>query len=232
MPIRYALYNNHLTADPNDHTAIVFPVKTIGMGEIIEKIANRGSTVTTADVISVFENFQEALKESLLEGDNVTLPFGNYSLAIKGSFNGKTDSFDPNRHHIAVKVAPGAKLRKITQQEISVHKETANVLKPEVLEFTDINTGEKDSIVTPGGMGQILGTNLKFNTEIADEGIFFIPDTGADAIKVQIIGTLKPSTLLFIIPTELLAGEYFIEVRSIINNEMRIGNYNKELSVS
>ncbi len=232
MAIRYAIYNNNLSPDPNDHKAVVLSTNTIGMDDIVEKMINMGSTVTKADTISVMENFQSTLKNALVDGYNVNLPFGNYFLTIKGVFNGKTDFFDPTRHQILVKIAPGLALKEITKLGIPVQKDIAHVLKPEILEFTDINTGEKDSIVTPGGLGQILGANLKFNTEIAEEGIYFIPDSGGEPTKVQIVGTLKPSSLLFIIPPELIAGEYFIEVRAIINNEMRIGNYNKGLSVS
>ncbi len=231
MPIQYSLRENHLTPDPNDFMASVTPTRTVEMEDIISRMIDRGSTVTKADILSVMEDFQKALEAFIEEGASIVLPFANYSTSIKGVFEGQDASFDSAKHQVAINVNPGKEIKALTKKRLSVQKQEATVPQPNLAIFTDFNTGEKNSIITPGGMGQILGHRLKFDPAVAEDGIYFVKDDNNET-KVTVVGQNKPSVLMFMIPAELTSGDYTLEVRVKVGDNIRLGKLTNTLSVA
>lgn len=72
--------------------AVVTATRTAELDDVIQRMSERGSTVTKADIVSVLEDFQGALESLLAEGANINLPFANYSTSIKGVFKDQTQS--------------------------------------------------------------------------------------------------------------------------------------------
>lgn len=83
MSIHYSLRPNHLTDDPNDHMASVSPLRTAELEDVIQRMIERGSTVTRPDIISVFADFQRSLEDLLAEGSNVTLLLQTFLLVLR-----------------------------------------------------------------------------------------------------------------------------------------------------
>lgn len=231
MPIEYVLRENRLTAEPGDYMAMVRPTRTADYEEVTDRILERESTVGKADILSVFQNYLVSIINILAEGANVNLPFANFSCSIKGTFNGPDDSFDPNRHQVVINITAGKELRNAFRERVTVLKQETVVPTPNLLEYTDFNTGERNSIITPGGMGQINGHRLKFDVTDPAQGIFFVASDGSE-IRVSIIGQNKPSNLMFMLPAELTAGEYTLEVRVKMAEDLRTGSLNEALSVA
>ncbi len=100
MPIQYILRENHLTPETDDYVASVISTRTLVLKDIIDHMVAQGSSITSADILSVLDNFQKTLESVLSEGANVKLPFANFSSSIKGKFVGMRDSFDHSRHQI------------------------------------------------------------------------------------------------------------------------------------
>ncbi|MFN0048638.1 MAG: DUF4469 domain-containing protein [Cytophagales bacterium] len=79
-----------------------------------------------------------------------------------------------------------------------------------------LRVGEKhqrwQSKLTPGGIGQVIGEELKFNTANVAEGIFFVDAAGV-ATKVAILATRTEEKLMFSIPATLPVGTYTKEVK-------------------
>jgi hypothetical protein len=202
MPIQYTLRDNRLTPDPNDYMAMVTPIRIVELEGVIDRMIERGSTVTRADILSVFEDFQSALESLIAEGTNVNLPFANYSSSIKGIFDGASDNFDPSRHQVLPVVNPSRRLRDFYRGGVSVAKQEATLPTPNLLEYLDINSGERNSIVTKGGMGQIMGHRLKFELADSQQGIFLI-DAQGEETRIATVGENKPSRLMFMLPATL-----------------------------
>jgi hypothetical protein len=80
--------------ESNDYRAYVGAFNTVDLKNLINWMLERGSTVTKADILSVFEDFGAALEFMLNEGYNVNTPFANFRSGIKGIFMGNTDVFD------------------------------------------------------------------------------------------------------------------------------------------
>ena len=84
---------------------------------------------------------------------------------------------------------------------------------PYITEVTDIVTGTVNTTLTKGGVVQLVGSRLKFDAKDAAQGIFFVPETG-EAVRAAVIAENKPARVMAIIPADLAAGTYYIEVRS------------------
>lgn len=231
MSTNYVLHENKLTSDPNDYMARVRPTGTADFDDIVSRIIERGSTVVKSDILSVLEDFNSAVESILLEGRNVNMPLANFKVAIKGTFNGLEDSYDSTRHKIVASASPGSRLKKTISDQMKVSKQESSKTEPTPQVFINHNTNERNSTVTPGGMGEIIGYRLKFDESDTQQGIFFIAEDGTET-RAQIVGANQPSKLLFIIP-ELTAGDYSIEVRSIYNeNELRSGSLDETVTVA
>ena len=111
MSISYYLRKNHLTEEPDDYRAYVSASNTVDLENLINWMLERGSTVTKADILSVFEDFGSALEFMLNEGYNVNTPFANFRSGIKGVFMGNTDVFDTSRHQVRPRISTGLRLR-------------------------------------------------------------------------------------------------------------------------
>ncbi len=233
MAIKYVLLENNLTADPDDYVAHVQPVGTADLETVIERIIQQGSTVTRADIVSVLEDYCTAIENLLLEGMSVTTPLANFGISIKGVFNGPTDSFDPARHQLLPALRPGARLRRTIRERGTVVKGEAVTLTPNPRTYVDLNSGERDSVLTPGGMGQIIGHRLKFDPTDPAQGIFFIAEDGTET-RVTVVGRNKPGELMFLVPEGLAAGEYTLEVRAILKGgtKIRSGRLDEVLTVT
>jgi hypothetical protein len=162
----------------------------------------------------------------------VNLPVANFLLSIKGVFNGTDDSFDPSRHLIDVSINPPSSLLEKIRKNATVAKEEAKQNVPNLLEYIDYGSEERNSILTPGGIGQIRGHRLKFDADDDTQGIFFVAEDGAET-KSTMVSRNKPADLMFLVPNDLTAGEYTLEVRSNMGtNELRIGRLTRPLSVA
>ena len=230
MPIHYSLFENYLTADPNDYIARVSPTRIAELEDVINRMIERGSTVTRADIVSVLEDFEKALQSLLSEGANVNLPFANYSAGIKGVFNGQTDTFDSSRHKMQINVQPGKSIKAYFATNAVCEKDETLLPQPNPIDFVDLSSGERNSIITPSSMGQVIGSKLKFNPDVAEEGIFFIATDNSET-KVTIVGKNKPGELMFLVPA-LTSGEYHLAVRSGFGEEIREGRLKSTLSVA
>ena len=115
----------------------------------------------------------------------------------------------------------------------TAHKQEAIKPRPNPVEFTDVNSGERNSVLTPSGMAQLIVHRLKFDLAEADQGIYTIAADSAET-KVAIVGGNKPAELMFLIPDTLTAGDYTLVVRATIHDsaDVRQGNLDAVLTVS
>jgi len=233
MTITYVLHENHLTSDPNDYMAMVQPNGTAEMEAVIQRMIEQGSTVTRADIFSVLEDYHSALESLVLEGFNVLTPCANFGASIKGIFDGQADIFDPARHRVWPNVVPGTRLRTTVVSRGQTTKGEAVMPRPNLLEFIDINSGERNSVLTPGGMAQLIGHRLKFDPADAQQGVFFIAGDGAET-SVEVVGRNKPAELMFLIPDTLTTGDYTMEVRVVIRDgaNLRTGRLEAALTAA
>ncbi|MCK4340147.1 MAG: DUF4469 domain-containing protein [Phycisphaerae bacterium] len=233
MPIHYALFENNVTADPDDYAASVQMTDTADLDTLIRRMIERGSTTTRADILAVMEDAIGACESMLLDGMRVN--FGGLVELfprVRGIFNGATDTFDPARHSVDVGANPGSRVRQTVRDTASVVKDEAVKPSPNPLEYRDVGSDTTNDQVTPGNIGQLSGSRLKYDATQADEGIYFVATAGGET-KVATVQKNKPSQLVFLVPAGLLAGTYYVEVRARIRGgtDLRIGRLDSVLTV-
>jgi len=180
--------------------------------------------------------YGEVVSAIIKDGSAVNTPLMNTSMSISGVFNGANDAFDKKRHTVNLNITAGILLRSVLPK-IKCEKTEGASTDPYITEVTDIVTGTVNTTLTKGGVVQLVGARLKFDAKDAAQGIFFVPETG-EAVRAAVIAENKPARLMAIIPADLTAGTYYIEVRTKIlegnksGKTLKTGRFNKALTVA
>ena len=210
--LKYCLRENLLTPAPDDYMAQVTDVRSYTLDEIIDLMMDKGTTLTRADVAATLQVYGEVCSSLIKDGAALNTPLMNTSMSISGVFDGANDSFDKKRHTVNLNLTAGTLLRDAVTK-VKCEKTEGASTDPYITEVTDIVTGTANTTLTKGGVVQLVGSRLKFDAKDAAQGIFFVPETG-EAVRAAVIAENKPARLMAIIPADLAAGTYYIEVRS------------------
>ena len=210
--LKYCLRENLLTPAPDDYMAQAADVRSYTLDEIIDLMMEKGTTLTRADVAATLQVYGEVVSAIIKDGSAVNTPLMNTSMSISGVFDGANDSFDKKRHTVNLNITAGTLLRDAVTK-VKCEKTEGVSTDPYITEVTDIVTGTANTTLTKGGVVQLVGARLKFDAKDAAQGIFFVPETG-EAVRAAVIAENKPARLMAIIPADLAAGTYYIEVRS------------------
>jgi len=230
MPIRYVLFENRLAGDDGVYEARVRASGRAGPEEIAERMIARGASLPKTEIVALLQDSTQAIAELLLEGRSVLTDGANYRVTIKGNFEGPGDRYDPSRHQVDVSVSPGRALRQAVREQARFAKKSAPPPQPRPGAYLDLASGTRNSILTPGGMGRVLGSHLQYDPDDAGQGIFFLT-AGRSATRVQVVARNMPRELIFAVPP-LAPGEYRLEVRAAVyGNSARRGGLDKRLVV-
>ena len=234
--LKYSLRENLLTPALDDYMAQAADVRSYTLDEIIDLMMEKGSTLTRADVAATLQVYGEVVSAIIKDGSAVNTPLMNTSMSISGVFDGANDSFDKKRHTVNLNITAGTLLRDAAAK-IKCEKTEGASTDPYITEVTDIVTGTVNTTLTKGGVVQLVGARLKFDAKDTAQGIFFVPETGAP-VRAAVIAENKPARLMAIIPADLAAGTYYIEVRTKIlegnksGKTLKTGRFNKALTVA
>ncbi len=233
MPIKYALFENNITADPDDYAATVQISGSAAGDDLVQDIIDQGTTVNKPDILAVTAALKLACQRRVEEGQRVNY-FGmvEFFPRVKGVFTGAMDTFDPARHTLDIGANPGSELRDAVRAGASVEKVEAVKPSPNPVEYRDIGSDTTNDTVTVGNIGQLSGSRLKYDPAQADEGVFFVATAGGET-KVSTIQKNKPSQSVFLVPATLVAGTYNLEVRARVGGgtELRTGRLDAVVTV-
>ena len=234
--LKYCLRENLLTPAPDDYMAQAADVRSYTLDEIIDLMMEKGTTLTRADVAATLQVYGEVVSAIIKDGSAVNTPLMNTSMSISGVFDGANDSFDKKRHTVNLNITAGTLLRDAVTK-VKCEKTEGVSTDPYITEVTDIVTGTVNTTLSKGGVVQLVGSRLKFDAKDTAQGIFFVPETG-EAVRAAVIAENKPARLMAIIPADLAAGTYYIEVRTKIlegnksGKTLKTGRFNKALTVA
>ena len=232
--LKYCLRENLLTPAPDDYMAQAADVRSYTLDEIIDLMMEKGTTLTRADVAATLQVYGEVVSAIIKDGSAVNTPLMNTSMSISGVFDGANDSFDKKRHTVNLNITAGTLLRDAVTK-VKCEKTEGASTDPYITEVTDIVTGTANTTLTKGGVVQLVGSRLKFDAKDAAQGIFFVPETG-EAVRATVIAENKPARLMAIIPADLAAGTYYVEVRTKIigssqkSKTLKTGRFDKPLT--
>ena len=234
--LKYCLRENLLTPAPDDYMAQAADVRSYTLDEIIDLMMEKGTTLTRADVAATLQVYGEVCSSLIKDGAALNTPLMNTSMSISGVFDGANDSFDKKRHTVNLNITAGTLLRDAVTK-VKCEKTEGVSTDPYITEVKDVVSGKTNDILTKGGVVQLVGSRLKFDAKDKAQGIFFVPETG-EAVRATVIAENKPARLMAIIPADLAAGTYYIEVRTKIAEggkalkNLKTGRFAKALTVT
>ena len=208
--LKYTLVENLLTERPDDYSAQPASTRSYDKEAIIGRILGKGTLLTRTDVLAVFNGLEETVVDIVKDGGTINLPLFNTSFSISGVFDGPMDVFDPSRHKLNINLTKGTLLRK-AESEVRMAKTDAVTPQPSIVEVRDAVSGTVNETLTPGGVIQLWGSNLKIAGDDAANGLWFVPETG-EPVKAEVVVANKPSQLIAMIPATLTAGKYSLRI--------------------
>lgn len=206
MTINFTLQRNETLSDPRLCTARVRPSGTADLEAIVGYMMET-ATVAKPDVLGVLEGFFRAVEYLLLDGKNVVTPIAVYRTAIQGLFVDEQDGFDPSRHAVRAAASAGARLRRAVRMGAQVNKLHGVAPAPAPKRYCDIETGQDNAALTPGGQGRVLGLHLSFDPADPQQGVFFLAADGTAVRVERPPARNKPGEVILVVPA-LPAGAY------------------------
>lgn len=241
MTTDYIIQPNSLGTIENPCRAAIEYTGTIDLGGIFDVMVFRGSSINKADMLGVFEDLRDTVVLELLDGKKVKTPLGIIGISIHGGFVSEDDVFDPSRHRIDIHITPGEHLRDAVIKHLQVKKQERVIPSPSPRIYTNPSLEEQETnLLTPGGMARISGYRLKFDNADMEQGIFLLPldpnnkpDAGRLTVRIAVVGRNKGRELLFMVPADLAAGAYALEVKARFGTtKLRTGSLEQILSVA
>lgn len=229
--IKYSLHLNNLNTGVENYHAIVQSNTTLDMNQVIKEMIKQGSGVSEAVAEAVLKDFFSTLEKLLLYGFRVSTPMVICGVSIQGVFENSADSFDPNRHTVNLVCTPTRQAQRSLQGQAQVQKQLPQTPQPHLLQYLNLHDTEGGPILTPGDVSQVIGSTLGFDEADPNQGVFLV-DTDGSSRRMNRIVRHTPTDLLFLVPPDLTAGEYRLEVRAQFGAEMRIGTYKQSLTVA
>lgn len=234
MPLQYYLAENLLTPDPNDYAAKPINVRSYALEEIINRMANKGMTLTKVDISAVLQAYHDEISSIIADGGAINTPLFNAQPSISGVFNEATDSYDATRHKIKANLSGGTMIKEAITK-ISVNKVAAPASGTQITAVIDKTTNTTNNQLTANAPIEITGSRIKVTDDIT-AGVFFIAADGTESQATMIV-TNNPSNLVVMTPT-LVSGEYVVEIRTFYSGggkplkDIRTTRLSKKLSVA
>lgn len=206
--LKYSLLENTLINRRGDYLARTKVSKRYDKDQFIQRLVGKGTLVTETDAVAALNIIENTIIEIIQEGGTLNLPLFNTSFSIGGVFNSPLDSFDPLRHKLNVNLQKGTLLRE-AEKQVALKKTNTIIPLPAIVEVRDTISGKVNSILTPGGIIEIRGYNIKIVGDDPACGLWFVGNE--TIIKAEILAVNKPSVLIATIPL-LPKGDYQLKV--------------------
>lgn len=203
------LYENFLTEKQGDYSGKIRITGTLHNKDVAQRFAN-ARTEYRPETIENILNISDQIKvEIIQEGKSLVDGVGQYMLNINGPFEGEDPKYDPKKNIIGITYTPG----KLLQKALKLIRVDPRIAKtgPVINSFTDSTTGSINEKITSGGPAIIEGSTLLLKGSDASIGVYFTPDGGSEAKKVQTIVTNTKSQIIISIP-QLSDGQYSLSV--------------------
>ncbi|MFA8299795.1 MAG: DUF4469 domain-containing protein [Hyphomicrobiales bacterium] len=217
----YTLFENKLTKDVEDDY-IAKPVNNIikNRNELIEEITGPGSILKETESKAVIDAYWDQIEKYISEGKMYRDERITVNIGISGVFVGKRARDAEGTAKCNLNLVPNKSL-KLATDKIHLNYVDPNYDRAIIDIVYDFNTDSDNDIISPNGVVEIKGRDLKIYEDVEGSGIFFINQETNEAVKVTRIRDNEPKTLLFTAP-DLSAGEYSIEIRNSRHDSKKI----------
>ena len=212
--IKAQLYDNPLTANPNDLVARVQADKSLNVDDICLAAVKRGDMrgFQAGDMALAVNSFLKETASQLCNGFIVNTDLFTVVPKIKGSFNSQNERFNPGKHRLIFYFHQGATLCEEAKKVMVDVTGMADV-SAYIAQVTDVKTGSVSNLITPRHALKITGNRMKVVGDNALNGVYFTCEISGTKTKVDETDYVSnnPAEMIIIIP-ELSAGKYKMEI--------------------
>ena len=212
MPIDYELVQNKIT-DPPSFTPIVRHKGTVKLEQLMADIAD-ASTLSPADIQATVTALIERIQVELERGNLVNIDgLASFSLSIKAQTAGPQDDLPANAR-ICVNVKASRALAKAVAESSAANRVDARNQAPILLDV-HAGTGSLSALASKDVI-RISGSQLHFNVDRLDEGVYLAPVDDGPAVRVETYIVHTRNRIVFVVPIGISGVEhqYRLEVRS------------------
>lgn len=219
--IEYCLVQNALSENSKNYIAKVHRLENKDLEDVIKYMIQEGSGLTRPQALAYFERLTQAVMHFTEEGHSVSTPLFQVRTTITGVFDDFFDSYDPKRHELNIRISTGKRMQTFSNK-IKVKKVTRSLYSPWLKSFIDAVSEKEDLIATPGNIGRLEGSNLKFDPHDNRQGVFFISSEEPHThFRAASYSGISPSSVHLLIPA-LPAGKYSIEIRCLSRSKKNL----------
>ncbi|MFA8451282.1 MAG: DNA-binding domain-containing protein [Bacteroidales bacterium] len=230
--MEYTLFENKLTKD-NEDDFIAKHVNSIieNSADLLETITGPGSILKETESKAVIEAYWKTIIKYIQKGHEYRDEWISVSLNIAGTFENKDARFDRESHEIRVGVVPNKRIKKAAR-EINPHYVDPDFDRAIIENIYDFASDTDNDTLSPGGVVEVKGRNLKIHEGPVGAGVFLINKESGDEVVIQKMRDNEPRTLRFVVPT-LEAGTYRLEIRNSAreSRKLRIGTSELEYTI-
>jgi hypothetical protein len=222
MALKISVFKNHLASCPSPYIVRSENSETVEFDKLVNLMATGRTTLTKTDILAALQLFKEELQRQLAEGRTVKTPTGAFYLCAAGSLESLDESFLPgcqdNNHEVRLHHRPEKSFEDglLAQLEI-VRGERIDLSSPSIKAVLPAGSDAAAGIHS-GGMAQIKGLRLRFDSSLADQGVFFIDSKGTRT-RSPFYPMIMPGTVLAAVPEGLEPGAYSVALRAAVNGK-------------
>lgn len=189
--------------------------------ELVDLVADYGSTVTKADTVAVLSAMENVIEHYLGEGYSVEFPLGTFKISASGSADSENERFKPGRkkykgeritdHKISINFIANKKKKKDLADKI-VTRKVRNFMacEPRIVCVENASITSEEMTVT--GALTVRGEYLKIDFTDDRQGIFVYSVENNKSWKVTHFYRNARRTLTFMLPKGLSSGKYILQL--------------------
>lgn len=209
--LRGWLADNSLTADPKDRILVLESAGNAGLPEIYKEMREEDTGLRQETLVHVVTLYERMVARFLMNGFSVNTGLFHAVPRFTGLI--EQGVWNPLKNGIYISFIQDKVIREeIAKTEIVIEGEKADVMY--ITGVENRSNGMTDGCMTPGRNFAVYGAYLRVVGDDPAVGITF-RNTATDAVVTlgnDMYSTNDPSKVIFIVPTELVDGEYELTI--------------------
>lgn len=207
------LRKNQLTPDPNDYSAVVSSMGSVGKKELIDDVIAEGTEYKRETVEDIVNRYNRCSANRVLNGWNVDTGLVYMRPVVTGVFYDR--KYNPAKNSVYVSVTQGPDLRKQAgETEVQTLGEMPDVMY--ISRIINMQSKAADNTLSRGRNAQVEGAYLKVTGNVPEVGVYLVNVGTGIEIKLdeEYMVVNDPSKLILLIPAEIEEGIYQLKIVS------------------
>ena len=220
MAVFYDIVPLAITTDTDTDYSGKVKTQSATLEDVAATVLDYGNEYTKETLLAVYSHMEKAIRTLITLGYTVTTDNVIFIPKLKGKFDmsGAWDD-DVNSYSCSANLAQALRddLATVTPSFTGYVNSSGGA---QIETITDSITGATDGTLTIGGAVTLTGTSIKVSGD--GSGIWFSAadadgnyDTGGTLVEVSSYVSNDPSKVVFLLPSELDAGTYYIVIKTL-----------------